>query len=221
MIPGDIDALAAGRHAVLRQPMRQGRWRGQNCKSGSVPGRLEAGGETHGRHPELCQPGDTDRPHHRCRRRPGHRLFLHHRNRRIVGAGLAERPFVPAIDRPPRPRKSKRSGASCSSTPMPPRSAPSPRSRWRRSIPRCGTCAAVAPNCRYGGWRAARKNAVPLYSTEGGWLHIETAALVDDALAVKAKGFPAPRSRSDARMSPRMSRACAPSAMPSAPALKS
>ena len=30
---------------------------------------------------------------------------------------------------------------------------------------------------------------VPLYTTEGGWLHIETAALVDDALAAKAQGF--------------------------------
>ena len=30
---------------------------------------------------------------------------------------------------------------------------------------------------------------VPLYTTEGGWLHIETSALVDDALQAKAKGF--------------------------------
>ncbi len=40
-------------------------------------------------------------------------------------------------------------------------------------------------------WRLAggAKSSIPLYSTEGGWLHVETAALVDDALAVKAKGF--------------------------------
>lgn len=40
-------------------------------------------------------------------------------------------------------------------------------------------------------WRMAggAKPAIPLYSTEGGWLHIETAALVEDALAVKAQGF--------------------------------
>ena len=40
-------------------------------------------------------------------------------------------------------------------------------------------------------WRMAggAQRSVPLYSTEGGWLHIETSALVDDALAVKAKGF--------------------------------
>jgi L-alanine-DL-glutamate epimerase-like enolase superfamily enzyme len=31
--------------------------------------------------------------------------------------------------------------------------------------------------------------SVPLYTTEGGWLHIETAALVDDALRAKAAGF--------------------------------
>jgi len=30
---------------------------------------------------------------------------------------------------------------------------------------------------------------VPIYSTEGGWLHIDTQALIDDALAVREKGF--------------------------------
>ena len=40
-------------------------------------------------------------------------------------------------------------------------------------------------------WRLAggAKAAIPVYSTEGGWLHIETATLVEDALAVKARGF--------------------------------
>jgi L-alanine-DL-glutamate epimerase-like enolase superfamily enzyme len=33
------------------------------------------------------------------------------------------------------------------------------------------------------------QSKVPLYTTEGGWLHIETSALVDDALQAKAKGF--------------------------------
>jgi L-alanine-DL-glutamate epimerase-like enolase superfamily enzyme len=33
------------------------------------------------------------------------------------------------------------------------------------------------------------QSRVPLYTTEGGWLHIDTAALVDDALQAKAKGF--------------------------------
>src|SRR6266567_7096743 len=33
------------------------------------------------------------------------------------------------------------------------------------------------------------KESCPLYTTEGGWLHLEPAALVDDALAAKAKGF--------------------------------
>jgi L-alanine-DL-glutamate epimerase-like enolase superfamily enzyme len=33
------------------------------------------------------------------------------------------------------------------------------------------------------------KASTPLYTTEGGWLHLEPAALVDDALAAKAKGF--------------------------------
>ncbi len=30
---------------------------------------------------------------------------------------------------------------------------------------------------------------IPLYTTEGGWLHIETEALVDDALKAKSQGF--------------------------------
>lgn len=31
--------------------------------------------------------------------------------------------------------------------------------------------------------------SLPLYTTEGGWLHLEISALVDDALAAKARGF--------------------------------
>jgi L-alanine-DL-glutamate epimerase-like enolase superfamily enzyme len=40
-------------------------------------------------------------------------------------------------------------------------------------------------------WKAAGgyKKSVPVYSTEGGWLHLETEALVDDALAMQAQGF--------------------------------
>lgn len=40
-------------------------------------------------------------------------------------------------------------------------------------------------------WKEAggAQRDIPLYSTEGGWLHVEAAALVDDALAVKAQGF--------------------------------
>ena len=33
------------------------------------------------------------------------------------------------------------------------------------------------------------KDRCPLYTTEGGWLHIPTEALVEDALAARAKGF--------------------------------
>ncbi len=33
------------------------------------------------------------------------------------------------------------------------------------------------------------KASLPLYTTEGGWLHLEPAALVDDALEAKSKGF--------------------------------
>ncbi len=48
--------------------------------------------------------------------------------------------------------------------------------------------------CRRAGlplWMMAggAKEAVPLYTTEGGWLHIDKAALVEDALAMQEKGF--------------------------------
>lgn len=33
------------------------------------------------------------------------------------------------------------------------------------------------------------QSSVPLYTTEGGWLHLDTSALVDDALAAKERGF--------------------------------
>lgn len=33
------------------------------------------------------------------------------------------------------------------------------------------------------------KTSVPMYSTEGGWLHLEPAALVEDALAMRESGF--------------------------------
>jgi L-alanine-DL-glutamate epimerase-like enolase superfamily enzyme len=33
------------------------------------------------------------------------------------------------------------------------------------------------------------QSRIPLYTTEGGWLHIETAALVDDAVRAKERGF--------------------------------
>lgn len=40
-------------------------------------------------------------------------------------------------------------------------------------------------------WKAVggTRNKIPLYTTEGGWLHLEKSALVDDALAMQAKGF--------------------------------
>ena len=40
-------------------------------------------------------------------------------------------------------------------------------------------------------WKVAggSRERIPLYSTEGGWLHLETEALVDDALRMQAQGF--------------------------------
>lgn len=40
-------------------------------------------------------------------------------------------------------------------------------------------------------WKAAggSRSKVPLYTTEGGWLHLETEVLVEDALQMQAQGF--------------------------------
>ncbi|NRB03947.1 MAG: mandelate racemase/muconate lactonizing enzyme family protein [Rhodobacteraceae bacterium] len=40
-------------------------------------------------------------------------------------------------------------------------------------------------------WKAAggTRDSIPLYTTEGGWLHLDPQALVDDALEVQAAGF--------------------------------
>ncbi|MCP5087819.1 MAG: mandelate racemase/muconate lactonizing enzyme family protein [Rhodobacteraceae bacterium] len=40
-------------------------------------------------------------------------------------------------------------------------------------------------------WKAAggSRDRVPVYTTEGGWLHLETQALADDALEMQSKGF--------------------------------
>jgi L-alanine-DL-glutamate epimerase-like enolase superfamily enzyme len=48
--------------------------------------------------------------------------------------------------------------------------------------------------CRKAGlplWRMAggARSSAPCYTTEGGWLHLDTGALVEDALAAKAAGF--------------------------------
>ena len=96
---------------------------------------------------------------------------------------LLARNLAPQADRPRPRRRSRRSGRRCSSTPTPPPSARSRRSRSPRSTRRCGTCAAAAPAGRCTSRPAARRTSVPLYTTEGGWLHIDTDALVEDALA--------------------------------------
>ncbi len=72
-------------------------------------------------------------------------------------------------------------------------------------------------------WKLAggAKESCPLYTTEGGWLHIEKQALVDDALQAKAKGFSDRRSRSASRAGRRITIGSQPCAQPLATALKS
>lgn len=63
--------------------------------------------------------------------------------------------------------------------------------------------------CRRAGvplWRMAggAKNSVPLYTTEGGWLHLPTKDLVRDAVAMKAKGFAGAKVKIGNQPSPRI-----------------
>ena len=60
--------------------------------------------------------------------------------------------------------------------------------------------------CRCGNSPAARKDRCPLYTTEGGWLHIEPEALVEDALKAKAG---VPRLQGEDRQAPRRGGFCA------------
>ena len=87
------------------------------------------------------------------------------------------------------PTRSRRSGMSLNSPPTRRRSARSPRSRSPRSTPRSGTCAPENKGLPLWKLAGGAKDRCPLYTTEGGWLHIETQALVDDALAAKAEGL--------------------------------
>ena len=77
----------------------------------------------------------------------------------------------------------------CSSPPTRPRSAPSPAlalAAMDTALWDLNCLAAGRPLWKEAGGAQA---AVPVYSTEGGWLHVEPQALVDDALAVRAQGF--------------------------------
>ena len=165
-------------------------------------GRPEAQGEADRRDPVLRQPGDADRPHHRCRWRVGTGYSY------TIGTGgpsvmaLLERTLAPALIG----REARRDRAHLARPPV-----PDPRHHGRRhhlararrhrhgavgpEVPPQGR-AAAAP-----AWPAARRRAIPLYTTEGGWLHLETAALVEDALRAKADGLRRlPRSRSAGRI---------------------
>ena len=137
----------------------------------------------------------------------GRRLHVHDRHRRLVGGRAAARPPRAAAHRPRRRRRSRRSGRTSSSTRTRPPSARSRASRSRRSTRRCGTCGAGAPGCRCGRWRAARSAQVPVYTTEGGWLHHSRAAAGRrGASPRRRRASGARRSRSASRRSPRTSR---------------
>ena len=158
-------------------------------KDRTADGRPGAEGQAHRRDPELRQPGNADRHDHRRRRRGRHRLQLHDRHRRLVGDAAAVGSSGAAPDRPR--RRHDRGDLARS------------RIRHARDDDRRDHRASRSPPIDTALWdlRAKKQNLplwklaggakdrCPLYTTEGGWLHIETQALVDDALAAKAKGF--------------------------------
>ena len=152
-------------------------------------GRPCAEGRAHRRHPVVRHAGNADRAHPLRRRRAGRRLHVHDRHRRLVGGRAAARSSRAAPDRPRCRLRSRRSGRISSSPRTPPPSARSRASRWPRSTPRCGTCAAGAREQPL--WKVAggAQRRVPVYTTEGGWLHHPAQQLVDEALAAKAQGF--------------------------------
>ena len=67
-------------------------------------------------------------------------------------------------------------------------------------------------------WQMAggAQRQVPVYTTEGGWLHHSAQQLVDEAAAARNKDSRAPRSRSASLRSPRTSRGCPACGRPSA-----
>ena len=78
-------------------------------------------------------------------------------------------------------------GSSCPSRTRP-RSARLPPLRLRPSTPHRGSALpqgepTAAPD---GGWRARQDR---LYTTEGGWLHLDKGALVEDAVRARESGF--------------------------------
>ena len=149
----------------------------------------------------------------------GDRLQLHDRHRRLVGDAAARRSSRAAPDRPATPSASRRSGASSNSRPTRPPSARFPRWRSPRSTRRYGTCAAASaalPLWIVAGGAADRR---PLYTTEGGWLHIDDERAGRGRAAPRGRrAFAARRSRSAARMSRRTTRASPRCARRSAPA---
>jgi hypothetical protein len=128
------------------------------------------------------------RHHHRFRRRDGTGYSY------TIGTGGSSVMRLLSIiscrvDRRRCRHASRRSGTSWNSPRMPPRSARSRRWRSRPSIPRCGICGRKKQNLPLWKLAGGAKDRCPLYTTEGGWLHIDKQALVDDALQAKAKGF--------------------------------
>ena len=104
------------------------------------------------------------------------------------GARAAAR--LPAAT-PGRPRRRagwRRSGVTCTPPPAPPPSAPSPRWRSPRSTPRCGICAARAAGLPLWVLAGGAKDRIPLYDTEGGWLH-----LTDGRAGRRGEGLPGGR----------------------------
>ena len=117
-----------------------------------------------------------------------HRLQLHDRHRRPLGDEVDRAYARPALIGATPPWSSK-FGATCCSSPMRRRSAPSP------SIAMAAIDTALWDlRCRKAGlplhvMAGGAQDRVRLYTTEGGWLHLEAEALVEDALRQKAAGF--------------------------------
>ena len=134
-------------------------------------------GRAHRRGAELRAAGNAHRAHHRQRWRGRGGLQLHHRHRRLGrGAPAGRAPGADAAG----PRGRRCGGVVARAD------VPGARHHGGRAdLDRAGRHrhGAVGPACRAGlplhRLAGGAKDRIPLYTTEGGWLHLPTEALVE------------------------------------------
>ena len=152
-------------------------------------GRPAAEGRAHRRDPVVRHAGDADRADHLRRRRAGRRLHVHDRHRRLVGRRAAARPSRAAAHRP------RRGGDRGDlEGPLLPHACdrgrrdhePGARGDRHGAV---GPAAAGAPALPLWKMAGGAQRQVPVYTTEGGWLHHSRAAAGRRGAGGEGAGF--------------------------------